>query len=256
VTAPPRADKFRLDGRVIVVTGSSSGLGLAIAVACAQAGAATVLGARRADLLAKAAAMISAEGGQCAYRSTDVTRPADCDVLAAYAVERFGRVDGLVNNAGVGSAAPGTREAPEAFRAVIEVNLMGAYWMAQSFGRSATSGGAIVNVASVTAVAPGGIPQAAYASSKAGLLGLTRDLAAQWGARKAIRVNAVLPGLFDTEMRQAMDETEVALRLGATRLARIGRPAELAAAVQFLLSDAASYITGATLAVDGGITMH
>ena len=108
----------------------------------------------------------------------------------------------LVNNAGVGTAAPATREAPEDFRRVIDVNLNGCYWMAQACGRVMEPGSSIVNISSVLGITTAGLPQAAYAASKAGLIGLTRDLAQQWTGRKGIRVNAVAPGFFDSEMTE------------------------------------------------------
>jgi NAD(P)-dependent dehydrogenase (short-subunit alcohol dehydrogenase family) len=116
----------------------------------------------------------------------------------AEGVDEFGRVDVLVNNAGLASARPASRETPEEFLRVVDVNLNGAYWCAQAFGRLATDGGSIINVSSVLGLHPGTLPQAAYAASKAGLIGLTRDLAAQWTGRKGIRVNALAPGYFPT----------------------------------------------------------
>ena len=112
----------------------------------------------------------------------------------------FGRVDILVNNAGVGTAAPATRETPEQFRQVIDVNLNGCYWMAQACGRVMQPGSSIVNISSILGLTTAGLPQAAYAASKAGLIGLTRDLAQQWTGRKGIRVNALAPGFFKSEM--------------------------------------------------------
>ena len=117
-------------------------------------------------------------------------------------MEEFGRVDVLVNNAGIGTAAPATREAPDDFRRVIDVNLNGCYWMAQACGRVMQPGSSIINISSVLGLTTAGLPQAAYASSKAGLIGLTRDLAQQWTGRKGIRVNAIAPGFFASEMTE------------------------------------------------------
>jgi NAD(P)-dependent dehydrogenase (short-subunit alcohol dehydrogenase family) len=127
--------------------------------------------------------------------------------------------------------------------------------MAQAFGRAAKDGGSIVNVSSVLGIRPGGLPQAAYAASKAGMIGLTRDLAAQWTGRKGIRVNALAPGHFPTDMADQMPASEGELVKMLAPAGRFGDPMELAAAAVFLASDAASYVTGITLPVDGGLTM-
>ncbi|HEU0101395.1 MAG TPA: glucose 1-dehydrogenase [Mycobacteriales bacterium] len=248
-------DKFSLDGKVAVVTGASSGLGVAFAQALAEAGADLVLGARRVDRLADTGKLIEAAGRRWTAVATDVTNPDDCTALVAKGVEEFGKVDILVNNAGLGTAYPATRETPEQFRQVIDVNLNGAYWMAQAFGRAAKGGGSIINVGSVLGLRPGTLPQAAYASSKAGIIGMTRDLAMQWTGRKGIRVNCLAPGYFPSEMTDAVPESETDFVKALAPMARVGDPAELASVVVFLASDAASYITGITLPVDGGLTM-
>lgn len=248
-------DTFRLDGKVAVVTGASSGLGVAFAQALAQAGADLVLGARRVERLPETGALVEAEGRNFAALKTDVTKPEDCTALIALAIERFGRVDILVNNAGVGTAVPATSETPDQFRKVIDVNLMGAYWMAQAFARAAKNGGAIVNISSILGMRPGGLPQAAYASSKAGVIGLTRDLAAQWTARKGIRVNALAPGFFPSEMSDQLPKESIELVKQLTAAQRIGRPAELASTLIWLVSDASSYVSGVTVPVDGGFVM-
>ena len=248
-------DTFRLDGKVAVVTGASSGLGVAFAQALAQAGADVVLGARRSERLPDTGALIEAEGRNFAALKTDVTKPEDCTALIALAIERFGRVDILVNNAGVGTAVSATSETPEQFRNVIDVNLMGSYWMAQAFARAAKNGGAIVNISSILGMRPGGLPQAAYASSKAGVIGLTRDLAAQWTARKGIRVNALAPGFFPSEMTDQMNDASIEMVRALTAAQRIGRVGELASTLIWLVSDASSYVSGVTVPVDGGFVM-
>ncbi len=248
-------DRFRLDGKVALVTGASSGLGVAIAQGMAEAGADVVLGARRADRLQDTKRLVEAAGRRAIAVETDVTDPDQCTAMVAAAVEAFGRVNVLVNNAGFGWAKPATRETPEEFRKVIDVNLNAQYWMAQAFGRAATEGGSIINISSVLAMRPGGIPQAGYAASKAGLLGLTRDLAGQWTGRKGIRVNAVAPGYFPTEMTDEMDPAEGEMVKLITPAGRYGELHEVADACVFLASAASSYITGITLPVDGGMVM-
>ena len=248
-------DRFRLDGKVAVVTGASSGLGVACALALAEAGADVVLGARRVDRLQQTAELVKATGRRAVLLQTDVTDPDQCTALIAAGVEQLGGVHILVNNAGFGWAKPAIRETPEEFRKVIDINLNGQYWMAQAFARAAKDGGSIINISSVLGLRPGAIPQAGYAASKAGLIGLTRDLAAQWTGRKGIRVNAVAPGYFPTEMTDAMDPREAELAMRITPAGRLGEPHEVASAVVFLAGDGASYITGITLPVDGGMTM-
>ena len=170
-------------------------------------------------------------------------------------MDEFGRVDILVNNAGIGTAVPATRETPEQFRAVVDVNLNGCYWMAQACGRVMQPGSSIINISSVLGLTTGGLPQAAYSATKAGLIGLTRDLAQQWTGRKGIRVNAVAPGFFESEMTEQYPDGYLDVMQCRIPSGRKGEPAELAATVVFLASDAAGYITGQTLPVDGGMTI-
>jgi len=248
-------DAFGLEGRVVIVTGASSGLGAAVAVAVAQAGADVVIGARRTEMLEATALAVEGIGRRALVVPTDITLVEDCQRLVRRATEAFGRVDGLVNNAGVATAIPALSESPEQFRAVLDLNLMGAYWTAQAAAAAMTSGGSIVNVSSIIGLTSAELPQAAYATSKAGLLGLTRDLAAQWSGRRSIRVNALAPGFFESEMTDLCRPGYLESLAVRTPLGRIGRPEEIASVVVFLLSDAASFMTGATVVVDGGLSI-
>jgi NAD(P)-dependent dehydrogenase (short-subunit alcohol dehydrogenase family) len=248
-------DMFRLDGKVAIVTGASSGIGVAFAQGLAEAGADVVLGARRIYKLGSTATLVEAAGRNALPVATDVADPAQCQALVDAAMERFGRVDILVNNAGIGTAVPATHETPEQFRSVIDVNLNGCYWMAQACGRVMQPGSSIINISSVLGITTGGLPQAAYSASKAGLNGLTRDLAQQWMGRKGIRVNSIAPGFFESEMTETYPDGYLDLALQRVPAGRKGDPAELAATVVFLASEAAGYITGQTLPVDGGMTI-
>jgi NAD(P)-dependent dehydrogenase (short-subunit alcohol dehydrogenase family) len=254
-TLSPVLDAFRLDGKVAVVTGASSGLGVAFARALAQAGADVALGARRADRLEETKAMVEGLGRRAIAVATDVAKPGDCTNLVQQAVEQLGRVDILVNNAGIGTAVPATRETTEQFEQVIDVNLNGCYWMAQACGRVMEPGSSIINISSVLGITTAGLPQAAYAASKAGLIGLTRDLAQQWTGRKGIRVNAIAPGFFESEMTDQYPDGYLDMMQIRIPSGRKGDERELAATVVFLASPAAGYITGQTLPVDGGMTI-
>ena len=187
-------DFFRLDGKVVIVTGASSGLGVAFAQGSPKP-ARTWCSGHGGWKMAGTAALVEQAGHRSYLRKTDVADPEQCQQLVDAAMAEFGRVDILINNAGVGTAVPATRETPpEEFRSVIDVNLNGSYWMAQACARVMKPGSAIVNIASVLGLTTGGLPQAAYSASKAGVIGLTRDLAQQWSGRKGIRVNAIAPG--------------------------------------------------------------
>ena len=248
-------DRFRLDGKVAIVTGASSGLGVAFAKALAEAGADVSIGARRVERLESTRELIEAEGRRGLATRLDVTIPEDCEAIVQATLEEFGRLDVLVNNAGVATAIPAMRETPDEFRQVLDVNLNGAYWMAQAAARVMEPGSSIVNIASIVGLTSLGLPHAAYTASKAGLIGLTRDLAQQWTSRRGIRVNALAPGLISTEMTGDYLDEHLPRQLPRILMSRTGEAAELATAVVFMAAEASSYITGTTLVVDGGMTV-
>lgn len=248
-------DRFRLDDKVVIVTGASSGLGVSFAQACAEAGADVVLAARRADKLGHTAELVRATGRRALTVATDVADPAQCQAMVDAAVEEFGGVDVLVNNAGVGTAVPATRETVEQFRSVVDINLHGSYWAAQACGRVMKPGSSVINISSVLGLTTAGLPQAAYSASKAAIAGLTRDLAQQWGTRKGIRVNAIAPGFFKSEMTDQYQPGYLEAMTPRLVLGRMGDPEELAATLVWLASDAGGYVTGQTIVVDGGVTI-
>ena len=248
-------DLFRLDGKVAIVTGASSGLGVSFAQAFAEAGADLVLGARRVEKMTRTAALVEAAGGRVHTRKTDVADAEQCQQLVDAAMAEFGRVDVLINNAGVGTAVPATRETAEEFRSVVEVNLHGSYWMAQACGRVMQPGSSIINIASILGLTTAGLPQAAYSASKAAVIGLTRDLAQQWSGRKGIRVNALAPGFFASEMTDELKPGYLDSLMPRIVMGRLGDAAELAATAVWLASPAGGYVTGQTIVVDGGLTI-
>jgi NAD(P)-dependent dehydrogenase (short-subunit alcohol dehydrogenase family) len=248
-----------LDGHVVIVTGASSGLGEQLARALSSAGALPVMAARRADRLASLRGEISgADTVTC-----DVTDEDDRRRLIETVVERHGRLDGLVNNAGAGATAPALQTPTETFASVLDLNLTAPFGLsclaAEQMRANGGGGGAIVNIASVMGLRSiGEIPDAAYVASKAGVIGLTRELASQWG-RYGIRVNAVAPGFFASEMTADLgDDPEQFpdFLLKRPPLGRGGRAGELDAAVLYLLGPGSSFVTGHVLSVDGGMAIR
>ncbi|MCU0269546.1 MAG: SDR family oxidoreductase [Acidimicrobiales bacterium] len=248
------AGLFRLDGRVAVVTGASSGLGDRFARVLHAAGARVVVAARRADRLQ---ALCEELPGTLAV-PCDVAVDADLERLVAATIEAHGRIDVLVNNAGIGEPMPAEDEPLDYWRHVVDVNLTGLFALSQLVGRQmlAQGGGSIVNIASILGlVASAPIKQASYAATKGAVVNLTRELAVQW-ARRGVRVNALAPGWFPSEMTTVMfsDEASITYLRRNCPMGRGGSFDELDGALLFLAGDASGYITGQTLVVDGGWT--
>jgi NAD(P)-dependent dehydrogenase (short-subunit alcohol dehydrogenase family) len=245
-----------LAGKRALVTGASRGIGRQLAGALAGAGADVAVAARSLEALETTVKVI--EGtilGRAVPIAMDVTRVDQIRTGVAQAAEALGGLDLLVNNAGVEQSAPALEVEEETWDLILDTNLKGAFFTAQAAARIMDKGrgAAILNICSLTSHR--GIPTAVpYGSSKSGLLGMTRALATEWG-RNFIRVNALAPGYFHTDMTEHfyLDQEWRAEMLGKIPIARFGHTDDLAGAAVFLLSDAARYITGACLPVDGGI---
>jgi NAD(P)-dependent dehydrogenase (short-subunit alcohol dehydrogenase family) len=247
---------FHLQDRVAIVTGASSGLGARFARVLDAAGARVVLAARRADRLdALAGELRDALPVPC-----DLAHQGHAVALIEAAIEHFGRIDVLVNNAGIDHTQPAVDQDVDDFRRELEVNLVAPFELARLAARGMIergSGGSIVNISSVLGmVGVGQIPDAGYAASKGGLVNMTRELAAQW-ARRGVRVNAIAPGWFRSEMteeRMFGDDRSMQWVRQRTPMGRAGDEHELDGALLFLASDASTFVTGAVLPVDGGWT--
>lgn len=239
--------------RVGLVTGGGSGIGRATALALAAAGARVVVSDVNGEGVAETVRLVEAVGGTAWGMVVDVTQGAAVEALVRGTVERYGRLDWAVNNAGVGGVmAPTDQQSEAAWDSIMDVNLKGV-WLCMKYEIRAMleqGGGAIVNVASAAGLV--GFRYAApYAASKHGVVGLTRSAALEY-ARKGIRVNAVCPGFTETPMVAGLGETMVEATVKAIPMRRLGTPEEIAQAIVWLCSEGASFVTGHALAVDGG----
>jgi gluconate 5-dehydrogenase len=251
---------FDLSGKAAIVTGGGRGLGYEIAEGLVEAGARVVITGRRRQWLESAETKLRALGGDVVFVEADVADATGVAKTLATTMERFGGVDLLVNNAGISWGAPSYTFPIEKWRSVIDVNLTGVWMMSQAAVSVMIErgGGAIVNVSSITAqlgIDPELQDTVSYNASKGGLESLTRDLAVKW-ARHGIRVNAVAPGYFPTRLTEHLVSTVEDRMKAISPMQRLGREGELKGAVVFLCSEAASFVTGQVLNVDGGATIR
>ena len=254
----PVQELFDLTGRTAIVTGGSRGLGQEIAEGLAEAGASLMLCARREQWLTPTLEEMRGRGWRVEGRLCDVSNPEHVHAVVAATMEAYGRVDILVNNAGVSWGERPESMALEHWRKVLDTNLTGAFLFAQAAGREMLKqkSGSIINVASIAGLRSSthGPHYVGYVSSKAGLLGLTRELAATWGP-SGIRVNAIAPGFFHSRLADAVIEQVEPDLQRRLPIPRVGAAGELKGVAVFLASDASSYITGQTLIVDGGASI-
>lgn len=255
-TAPPSvAARFRLDGRVAVVTGASKGIGEAIARALAEAGARVVVSSRKQEAVDKVAHAIGAAGGEAIALAANVGRPGEAEALAARAIAHWGGIDVVVNNAAANPVFGPVLDTDDAvFDKILAVNVKGPLALCRAAHASmrARGAGSVVNVSSIGGISPEpGL--GLYSVSKAALVSLTQVLAQEWGP-DGIRANVVCPGLIKTRFSQALwgDERLLAHTLAQQPLKRIGVPDDVAGLALFLASDAAAYCTGGVYMVDGG----
>ena len=243
---------FSLTGKRALVTGASGGLGAHFATVLAKAGAAVALAARRADACESHAAAIIAAGGSAISVALDVSSAASVRKAVAETADRLGGIDILVNNAGIAHTIPALDLSEDAWDQVIDVNLKGAFLTAQAVARGMqATGGTIINIASILGLRVAG-QVSAYATSKAGLIQLTRSLALEW-ARYGIRVNALCPGYVITDINRDFFATEAGKTIiRRIPMRRIAEPSDLDGPLLLLASDAGAYLTGIELPVDGG----
>ncbi len=250
---------FDLTGRVALVTGGSRGLGAEMAEGLAEAGATLMLVARREQWLNEAVEQMRSRGFRCEGIPCDVSKPEAARAAVLTTTQTFGRVDVLVNAAGISWGSPAEDMPLDRWTAVLDVDLTGAFLFCQEAGHEMIRQkyGRIINVASISGLVGSmqtGVHTAGYSAAKGGLIALTRELAANW-AQYNIRVNAIAPGFFQSRMTEKVLEKIKPEIEAQSPMKRIGRPGELKGAAVFLASDASNYITGQTIVVDGGTTI-
>ncbi len=246
---------MRVAGKNILVTGGASGIGLAAVERCMQEGANVVMSdLAQSEGASRAAALDAVHAGRCIFRACDVSSTAEVDQLMAFMLAELGSVDGVFNNAGIGGICPAEDYPDEDFLRIIDINLTGVFRVARAALKPmyAQGSGAIVNCASILGVF-GQSGTAAYTAAKGGVVNMTRTLALE-AAKKGVRVNTIGPGYIDTPLLAGLDDELMQGLISLHPIGRLGRPEEVASAFLFLVSDEASFITGANLLVDGGFT--
>jgi NAD(P)-dependent dehydrogenase (short-subunit alcohol dehydrogenase family) len=249
-------EMFSLEGKVAIVTGGSKGFGKAIALGLAEAGASVVVASRTQSDLDKVAEEIIAKGGKAQAITVDTSQKESIENLASKTIEAFGKIDILINNAGLGETCPFLKTPEEQWDKIININLKGYFLCAQAIGGHMfkAKAGRIINISSAMGSTPMGY-MAPYAASKGGINAMTKSLAQEWATR-GITVNAVAPSYFDTEMNQGSiaDENTSKMIMSKTPVKRWGKVEELTGLIIYLASDASSYMTGAVIPLDGGWT--
>jgi NAD(P)-dependent dehydrogenase (short-subunit alcohol dehydrogenase family) len=251
-------DLFDLSGKTAIVTGGSRGLGREMAEGLAEAGAELMLCARRAEWLDETVEEFRAENFRVEGKLCDVSKADEIQAVVDETIKTYGNIDILINNAGISWGAMPEEMPLEKWQKVLDVNLTGCFLFAQAVGREMLKrkSGSIINITSVSGITsfPNGPFYAGYVASKAGLIGLTRELATNWG-RQGIRVNAIAPGFFPSRLADAVIDIYERQIQETNAIPRVGREGELKGTAVFLASDASSYITGQTIVVDGGMTI-
>lgn len=248
---------FDFKGEVVLVTGGSRGLGLEIAHAFGYAGAQVVITARREQWLTEAEKFLKDRAISAYAMTCDVADAPSVEQTVQRVLEKCGKIDVLVNNAGLTWGAPAENMPLDRWQQVIDANITGTFLMSQVVGRHMLerNKGVMVNVASIAGLGGGQLNTVGYNASKAAVINLTRALAVEWGSHN-IRINCIAPGMFPTRMTEAIIAREEAIYSATTPMGRIGHSGEIAPTVLFLASEGASYITGQVIPIDGGRSAH